>query len=87
MATGKIKFFPEGLQAILCSPGADELCRSYAQIWANSANAAYGGDGFVAHGEIAHMYKLDRAEWWVKSTDRASAKAEAENKVLTGAIR
>lgn len=86
MASGKIKFSTKGLQEILCSPGADEVCRSHAVRIMNSAIARSGCDDYEIHGEKATVFKLRRAEWWVKTTSRRAAKAEAENKALTGSI-
>lgn len=86
MAKGNIKFFTKGLQEILCSPGADEICRSHAVRIMNSAVGRSGCGDFEIHGEQANVFKLRRAEWWVKTTSKRAAKAEAENKVLTGSI-
>ena len=82
------KWFKKGFEEILCSPGADEVCRQQAvriQAAANSRNR-YGGDGFEIHGETAYVFGSNRAEWWVKASDRKARIAEAEDKVLTGSI-
>ena len=86
MAKGSIQFFTKGLEEILCSPGADEVCRSHAVRILNSAMSRSNCDDFEIHGEQATVFKLRRAEWWVKTTSRRAAKAEAEDKVLTGSI-
>lgn len=89
MAQGRIKFFKKGLQAILCSPGADQVCAGQAKRIQNIANSRnrFGGDGFAIHSEQAVLFGLRRAEWFVKTTDRKSQMAEAEDKALTGAVR
>ena len=84
----RIKFISKGFEEILCSPGADEVCKQQAvriQASANSRNR-FGGDGFEIHGETANLFGSKRVEWWVKATDNASRKAEAEDKALTGSI-
>ena len=82
------KWFKEGFEEILCSPGADEVCRAEAVRIQASANARnrFGGDGFEIHGEISNVFKSARVEWWVKATDNKARMAEAEDKALTGSI-
>ena len=88
MAITHIKFISKGFEEILCSPGADEVCKQQAvriQASANSRNR-FGGGGFEIHGGTAYVFGSRRAEWWVEATDTASRKAEAEDKALTGSI-
>lgn len=89
MAQGRIKFFKKGLQQILCSPGADQACAGQAKRIQNTANSRnrFGGDGFSIHSEEAVLFGLRRVEWFVKTTDKKSKMAEAEDKALTGAVR
>lgn len=84
----RIKFISKGFEEILCSPGADEVCRQQAvriQAAANAANR-FGGEGFETHGEISYIFRSKRAQWWVRAVDYEARQAEAEDKVLTGAI-
>jgi len=78
----------KGFEGILCSPGADEVCRQQAvriQAAANAGNR-FGGNGFEIHGEIVLRFGSKRVEWFVKATDSAAIKACSEDHVLQGAI-
>ncbi len=84
----KITWRHEGFEEILCSAGADEVCREQAVRIQSAANAAnrFGGNGFEIHGEIAHRFRSNRAEWFVKASDDEARKACSEDHVLQGAI-
>jgi len=84
----RITWKHEGFEEILCSPGADEVCREQAVRIQSAANAKnrFGGNGFEIHGEIANRFRSNRVEWFVKATDSAARKAESEDKALTGSI-
>lgn len=78
----------KGFEGILCSPGADEICRQQAvriQAAANAGNR-FGGEGFEIHGEVVLRFGSRRVEWFVKAADNAAQKACSEDHVLQGAI-
>lgn len=88
MAQMKINFISKGFEEILCSPGADELCREQAVRIQSSADAKnrFGGSGFEIHGEIAYRFRSNRVEWWVKAIDEEARKACSEDHVLVTSI-
>ena len=88
MATGRLKFIRKGFEEILCCAGTSDVCKEAADkiaIRANSRNR-FGGTGFASHLEYNFLFGSRRVEWFVKTTDRESEMAEAEDKALSRSI-
>lgn len=82
---GRIEFISAGFRDILLSEGTKEFVAQTCDQIKDRANASYGGDGFKSNVEKSG-YAGGRWIGFVKTTDKASLKAESENKALTGAI-
>lgn len=76
----KIEFIDEGFREILLSGGTKELISSKAAQIASRA-----GEGFSS--EVMVGYNGSRWIAFVHSDDKEAAKEEAENKILSGAVR
>lgn len=88
MATSiRLEFISEGFKEILESDGVHDLVQETAEGICDKANGnnVRGGEGFttsVIHGS----YGGGRWVGFVKTTDKQSEIAEAEDKALTGAV-
>ena len=78
----RLEFKSEGFAQILASEGCHQLVQSVAEEIAEKANANSGLDSFVATSVKAPTRYIGFAS----STDKASLKAESEDKALTGAL-
>ena len=83
----KIEFESKGFKDILFSSGVKDLVQSTAKRIQAEANAGIQGEseGFSAN-VIAGEYGDGRYVGFVTSTDKASAQAESEDKVLSKAV-
>lgn len=88
MATSiRLEFISEGFKEILESDGVHDLVQETAESICDKANGnnVRGGEGFttsVIHGS----YGGGRWVGFVKTTDKQSEIAEAEDKALTGVV-
>lgn len=84
----EIEFYSEGFEQILTSAGVMSAVQSVASQIKDRANAnnAYGGSGFYSGTKIGLAYGSQRALGFVYSSDKKSAKAESEDKALSGAV-
>ena len=82
----KIEFNSQGFKDILFSPGTKELVQGVADQIQAEANAGIQEDseGFSSN-VVAGGYGGGRYVGFVTSTDKASAQAESEEKVLSKA--
>lgn len=83
----KIEFNSQGFKDILFSPGTKELVQGVANQIQAEANAGIQEDseGFSSN-VVAGGYGGGRYVGFVTSTDKASAQAESEDKVLSKAV-
>ena len=83
----KIEFNSQGFKDILFSPGTKELVQGVANKIQAEANAGIQEDseGFSSN-VVAGGYGGGRYVGFVTSTDKASAQAESEDKVLSKAV-
>lgn len=83
----KIEFNSQGFKDILFSPGTKELVQGVADKIQAEANAGIQEDseGFSSN-VVAGGYGGGRYVGFVTSTDKASAQAESEDKVLSKAV-
>lgn len=83
----KIEFNSRGFKDILFSPGTKELVQGVANQIQAEANAGIQEDseGFSSN-VVAGGYGGGRYVGFVTSTDKASAQAESEDKVLSKAV-
>lgn len=79
----KLVFNSEGFAQILASEGCHDLVQSVAEDVAARANANSGLDSFVATSVKAPTRYIGFAS----TTDKASLKAESEDKALTRALK
>ena len=87
MASGRLRFIRKGFEEILCCQGTSDAVKAAADkiaIRANSRNR-FGGE-FTTHMEYNFLFGSRRVEWWVRSSDDLSARAESEDKALTRSI-
>lgn len=84
-----IEFFSEGFEEILTSSGTMDAVNSAAAAIRERANAnnTRGGSGFFSGSRIGRAYGSQRALGFVYTSDNKSAKAEAEDKALSEAVR
>lgn len=88
MSRTRIEFISEGFNQIMCTAETVSLISSTCERIASGANAAYNGDGFSSNTITGSRNRYaGRTLGFVSSTDRASAIAEAEDKVLSQAVR
>lgn len=82
----RLEFISEGFKEILESDGVHDLVQETAESICDKANAnnIRGGEGF-ATSVIRGHYGGGRWIGFVKTTDKQSEIAEAEDKALTGA--
>ena len=85
----EIEFFSEGFEEILTSSGTMDAVNSAAAAIRERANAnnTRGGSGFFSGSRIGRAYGSQRALGFVYTSDNKSAKAEAEDKALSEAVR
>ena len=85
----EIEFFSEGFEEILTSSGTMGAVNSAAAAIRERANAnnTRGGSGFFSGSRIGRAYGSQRALGFVYTSDNKSAKAEAEDKALSEAVR
>lgn len=85
----EIEFFSEGFEEILTSSGTMDAVNSAASAIRERANAnnTRGGSGFFSGSRIGRAYGSQRALGFVYTSDNKSAKAEAEDKALSEAVR
>ena len=79
----RLKFNPQGFAQILNSQGCHDLVQSVAEDIAERANANSGLDSFRA----TSVQAPTRYIGFASTTDKASLKAESEDKALTRAIK
>ena len=85
----EIEFFSEGFEEILTSSGTMDAVNSAAAAIRERANTnnTRGGSGFFSGSRIGRAYGSQRALGFVYTSDNKSAKAEAEDKALSEAVR
>jgi hypothetical protein len=84
----EIEFISEGFEQILTSDGTMSAVQSAASEIRTRANAnnTRGGSGFYSGTRIGKAYGSQRALGFVYTTDEKSARAESEDKALSGAV-
>jgi hypothetical protein len=84
----KLKFVPEGFEAILCSEGARAACEEAGGAIQARANANLNADseGYAMSSRTVTAYGSLRNMTFVYTTDKASIIAEAEDKALSKAV-
>ena len=84
------EWISEGFEEILCSSGAKQVCEQQAKAIQSRANSMLKADdtpGFKVDGKIVEVYKSNRWMYFVYTTDAATMIAEAEDNVLSKAVR
>ena len=83
-----IKFFSEGFEQILTSAGTMSAVQNATEQIRSRANAnnTRGGSGFYSGTRIGRAYGSQRALGFVYTSDKKSAQAESEDKVLSEAV-
>jgi hypothetical protein len=84
----EIEFISEGFEQILTSAGTMSAVQSATNEIRTRANAnnTRGGSGFYSGTRIGKAYGSQRALGFVYTTDEKSARAESEDKALSGAV-
>ena len=84
----EIEFISEGFEQILTSAGTMSAVQSATNEIRTRANAnnTRGGSGFYSGTRIGKAYGSQRALGFVYTTDEKSARAESEDKELSGAV-
>lgn len=84
----KIEFVSAGFDTILSCAGVTGLVQQHTGRITSTANAknTRGGSGFVSNVKVATIFGHPRIRGYITSTDKASAMAESEDKVLSGAV-
>ena len=85
----KLKFVPEGFEAILCSEGARAACEEAGGAIQARANANLNdadSEGYAMSSRTVTAYGSLRNMTFVYTTDKASIIAEAEDKALSKAV-
>ena len=86
----KIEFNSKGFEQILTSEGAGSVCKQQAEAIKNRADAGLTADdtpGYATGGKIVKAYGSKRWMYFVHTTDAATMFAEAEDQVLSKAVR
>ena len=85
----KIAFISKGFEEILCSEGAQQVCKDQGlkiQERANSALTSEESQGFKTDGRIVKAYGSKRWMQFVYTTDSATMQAEQFDNVLSKAV-
>ena len=86
----KIEFNSEGFEQILTSEGAGSLCQQQAEAIKARADAGLTADdtpGYATGGKIVTAYGSKRWMYFVHTTDAATMFAEADDQVLSKAVK